>query len=97
MSAKAPLVGWGPCPHADCSSHKGRQLIPYRRSSGGSLRWTCDHCLSTGYAEQNGPRERALVPTITAADNPAPAPAPTPAPKPATPRAVSTVFELGQL
>lgn len=82
VRATSPRVGFGICPDPHCA-----KPVLYRRSSGGHLTHKCDHCISTGYAEQGGKAHARRMETIEQDDGeqhhqePAPKAPEKPAPK----------------
>ena len=91
MAKAAPKAGKGPCPH--CSAP-----VWFRTSAGGLLKFKCEGCDATGFAEKGGRAYRAWNASITERPDadPAPAPGEPPEPTPARkPAPGSSVFSLG--
>lgn len=99
MSRKNPKAGMGPCPNRHCNAS-----VFFRQSPTGKLAYTCDHCDSSGYADQNGEAHKKWLSSVTKPADPAPEPTPgtkpdpTPqdTPKPAK-KPANSVFDLANL
>lgn len=84
---RAERAGPGPCPQC------GKSVV-FKVSAGGFLRYQCDHCITSGYAEPGGPgyaKWSAGIERQAPAATTAPA---APAPAPAKPRAPSFLDSL---
>lgn len=70
MAAKKPAerAGRGSCPQC-------REPVTFKKSSGGLLRYACDACQTSGYAEPGGDGFRRWSATIKSEGAAAPAPA----------------------
>lgn len=86
---KAEKVGRGKCP--TCSGP-----LLFKRSGGGLLRYACDGCDTSGYAQVGSVGEAKWLATIEGAPAPA-APAPAPVAAPVPPGKKKTGFALGGL
>jgi hypothetical protein len=84
------------CPHCG-------EAITYRKSSGGMLKYKCDECQSSGYAEPGGKAFAAMHSSIRFDKPPEP---PEPEPKAAEPpptkaaepaKKINSVFAMGDL
>ena len=92
MATTAERVGRGPCPHCG-------QPVTFKRTSGKLLRFNCDNCLSSAFADPGGSAHKQWLPTIKADATDAQAPAPNdpptkPAPKP---KVVNMAFSLADV
>lgn len=89
----AEKVGRGRCPV--CS-----EAVMFRKSGGGLLKWDCDGCDTTGFAQPGGAGHARMMATVKVDDPPAPpapgpAPAPDPAPAPGPAPARRAGFDMG--
>ena len=99
MPAPAERVGEGPCPH--CKT----RTVTFKRSSGQKLRFNCDGCASSGYADPGGSEHGKWMASVKPFDAPGAEPIklpnlnnhPDPAPPFKTKKQSSSVFDLGQL
>lgn len=90
MATPAERVGRGPCPHCGVP-------VTFKRTTGKLLRFNCDSCLSSAYAEPGGSTYKKWLPTIQADadDTPPPTAAPDPVPAPKPKR--SNVFSIADV
>ena len=80
MAKAAPKAGKGPCPH--CAAP-----VWFRTSAGGMLKFKCEGCDATGFAEPGGRAFKAWAASITEKPDHEPTPASEPAAAPTAPTA----------